>query len=55
MADGPVVQWSERAAHNGVVAGSNPAGPTILLCASQILRFRLAAGSGSFSRGLSVI
>ena len=26
--EGPVVQWSERAAHNGVVAGSNPAGPT---------------------------
>jgi hypothetical protein len=25
---GPVVQRSERAAHNGVVAGSNPAGPT---------------------------
>ena len=26
--DGPVVQWLERAAHNGYVAGSNPAGPT---------------------------
>jgi hypothetical protein len=25
---GPVVQRSERAAHNGVVVGSNPAGPT---------------------------
>lgn len=25
---GPVVQWLERAAHNGVVVGSNPAGPT---------------------------
>ena len=25
---GPVVQRSERAAHNRVVAGSNPAGPT---------------------------
>jgi hypothetical protein len=25
---GPVVQRSEPAAHNGVVAGSNPAGPT---------------------------
>ena len=23
---GPVVQWSERAAHNGVVGGSNPSG-----------------------------
>ena len=27
---GPVVQRSEPAAHNGVVAGSNPAGPTKL-------------------------
>ena len=27
--NGPVVQRSEPAAHNGVVAGSNPAGPTI--------------------------
>ena len=26
--NGPVVQRSEPAAHNGVVAGSNPAGPT---------------------------
>jgi hypothetical protein len=28
--NGPVVQRSEPAAHNGVVAGSNPAGPTTL-------------------------
>ncbi len=28
---GPVVQWSEPSAHNGVVAGSNPAGPTTIL------------------------
>tara|TARA_R110000851_G_scaffold3705_3_gene15116 strand:+ start:39 stop:428 length:390 start_codon:yes stop_codon:yes gene_type:complete len=28
--NGPVVQRSEPAAHNGVVAGSNPAGPTKL-------------------------
>lgn len=26
---GPVAQWSEPAAHNGLVAGSSPAGPTI--------------------------
>lgn len=31
---GPVAQWLEPAAHNGLVAGSSPAGPT-----------RLAAGS----------
>ena len=24
---GPVAQWSERTAHNGLVAGSSPAGP----------------------------
>jgi hypothetical protein len=28
--NGPVVQRLERTAHNGVVAGSNPAGPTTL-------------------------
>ena len=27
---GPVAQWLERAAHNGLVAGSSPAGPTTL-------------------------
>ena len=27
-APGPVAQWSEPAAHNGLVAGSSPAGPT---------------------------
>jgi len=26
---GPVAQWLEPAAHNGLVAGSSPAGPTI--------------------------
>ena len=26
----PVVQWLELTAHNGAVAGSNPAGPTNL-------------------------
>ncbi len=25
---GPVAQWLEPAAHNGLVAGSSPAGPT---------------------------
>src|SRR6266702_2431022 len=27
-AAGPVAQWLEPAAHNGLVAGSSPAGPT---------------------------
>jgi hypothetical protein len=27
---GPVAQWLEPAAHNGLVAGSSPAGPTSL-------------------------
>ena len=29
MLFGPVAQWLEPAAHNGLVAGSSPAGPTI--------------------------
>jgi hypothetical protein len=28
---GPVAQWSEPAAHNGLVAGSSPARPTTLI------------------------
>jgi hypothetical protein len=28
FAAGPVAQWLEPAAHNGLVAGSSPAGPT---------------------------
>jgi hypothetical protein len=31
---GPVAQWSEPAAHNGLVAGSSPARPTKVLIAS---------------------
>jgi hypothetical protein len=31
--DGPVAQWLEPAAHNGLVAGSSPARPTILFFA----------------------
>jgi hypothetical protein len=31
--DGPVAQWLEPAAHNGLVAGSSPARPTILQAA----------------------
>ena len=27
---GPVAQWLERSAHNRLVAGSIPAGPTII-------------------------
>lgn len=26
VAQGPIAQWLEQAAHNGLVAGSNPAG-----------------------------
>src|ERR1700761_3348187 len=31
MSAGPVAQWLEPAAHNGLVAGSSPAGPTTKL------------------------
>ncbi len=40
---GPVAQWLEQAAHNGLVAGSSPAGPTKLfkdLCVSSRSRLR---------------
>ena len=41
-AAGPVAQWLEPAAHNGLVAGSSPAGPTTLMirrrsCSSAIV------------------
>jgi hypothetical protein len=32
---GPVAQWLEPAAHNGLVAGSSPAGPTSLRSRSE--------------------
>ena len=36
---GPVAQWSELAAHNRLVGGSSPPGPTIAKCVSdQIVR-----------------
>jgi hypothetical protein len=34
-AAGPVAQWLEPAAHNGLVAGSSPAGPTSLRSRSE--------------------
>src|SRR5215216_1772032 len=43
-AAGPVAQWLEPAAHNGVVAGSSPAGPTTLLvrqCSQPFVGIRL--------------
>src|SRR5277367_1144153 len=39
---GPVAQWLEPAAHNGLVAGSSPARPT-----SQILNSTLLLSSGN--------
>src|SRR5579872_6051910 len=35
---GPVAQWLEPAAHNGLVGGSSPPGPTILLRADALRR-----------------
>src|ERR1700720_4711352 len=37
LAAGPVAQWLEPAAHNGLVAGSSPAGPTSLRSRSELL------------------
>ena len=36
FAAGPVAQWLEPAAHNGLVAGSSPAGPTNPLMAPLV-------------------
>ncbi|CAL7959643.1 hypothetical protein MIDIC_140024 [Alphaproteobacteria bacterium] len=33
---GALVQGLERTAHNGVVAGSNPAGPTMLVSGIEL-------------------
>jgi hypothetical protein len=41
---GPVAQWLEPAAHNGLVAGSSPARPT-----SQILEITLFISSGNIA------
>src|SRR5271166_1101826 len=38
---GPVAQWLEPAAHNGLVAGSSPARPTSLLVSSLLSRHPL--------------
>jgi hypothetical protein len=38
-AAGPVAQWLEPAAHNGLVAGSSPAGPTNKINVLPILIF----------------
>src|SRR5207237_7921205 len=38
-AAGPVAQWLEPAAHNGLVAGSSPAGPTSGIRCLSILIF----------------
>ena len=44
FAAGPVAQWLEPAAHNGLVAGSSPAGPT-----SEIKNlFRLISSQGDY-------
>jgi hypothetical protein len=42
---GPVAQWSELAAHNRLVGGSSPPGPTILILCSNVFN--------DLSRGLS--
>lgn len=39
---GPVAQWLELAAHNGLVAGSSPAGPTIFSMGYRHLTERLS-------------
>ena len=35
---GPVAQWLEPAAHNGLVVGSSPTGPTHCLASAEVVR-----------------
>ena len=53
LAAGPVAQWLEPAAHNGLVAGSSPAGPTNEISDLSILIFstppEIPTGSGTIS------
>src|SRR5258708_40051839 len=44
FAAGPVAQWLEPAAHNGLVAGSSPAGPTNKSMAVRTTKERLDFG-----------
>ncbi|MEY3551859.1 MAG: hypothetical protein RL735_207, partial [Pseudomonadota bacterium] len=46
---GPVAQWLEPAAHNGLVAGSSPAGPTIF----PARRSSLTEGNNTATCGVS--
>ena len=51
-AAGPVAQWLEPAAHNGLVAGSSPAGPTSKSMAYEGFIIAVGVGgSGSRSAG----
>ena len=47
---GPVAQWLERAAHNRLVAGSNPAGPTIWIRTEKARRAVAASLTAPQSR-----
>ena len=46
---GPVAQWLEPTAHNGLVAGSSPAGPT-----NKIIRLMMRAHARVLSHGLPI-
>ena len=45
LAAGPVAQWLEPAAHNGLVAGSSPAGPTTIQSMWPSRRYIQAVGA----------
>src|SRR6201989_306239 len=45
---GPVAQWLEPAAHNGLVAGSSPAGPTTSAVRQRSQRRVLVRCSATF-------
>src|ERR1700719_3027780 len=50
LAAGPVAQWLEPAAHNGLVAGSSPAGPTNEIRYLSVLAFLRGPFRGPFQK-----
>jgi hypothetical protein len=50
VVSGPVAQWSELAAHNRLVGGSSPPGPTILNLYSDVFNDLAAELSNLISR-----
>jgi len=51
---GSIAQWLEQSAHNRLVPGSSPGGPTILMTIPMTMRLCKVAENGDDDRRLSV-